>query len=205
MKLFVLGATGHTGSHIIDLALARSHHVTAFVRSPDKIKRQHALLAVLEGNPRNSAEVARAMSSHDAVLSALGVRPPQAFRPHTLVQECAASTASAMKTAGVERLVMVSAAVLFPQRGLSFAFFRRLLKYIADDLRGAEAIIRATSLEWTITRPPRLTESSDLSYRTCVGGVPKGAASMSFRGVAKFMLDVVEHHSYLQEIVGLAR
>jgi hypothetical protein len=110
-----------------------------------------------------------------------------------------------MKTAGVERLVMVSAAVLFPQKGLAFAFFRRLLKYIADDLCKAEAIIRTSSLEWTIARPPRLINSTDLSYRTCVGGVPQGASSMSFRAVARFMLDAVEHHSYVEQIVGLGR
>ena len=175
------------------------------MRSPNKIERQHPLLDVVKGNPRDATEMTRSMSSHDAVLSCLGVRPPQAFRPHTLVQECASSTVAAMKTAGVERLVMVSAAVLFPHKGLTFEFFRRLLKYIADDLRNAEAIIRTSSLKWTIARPPRLTNSSDPSYRTCVGGLPKSASSMSFRAVARFMLDAVEHHSYIQEIVGLAR
>ena len=36
MKLFVLGATGHTGTHVVDIALSRSHNVTAFVRSPKR-------------------------------------------------------------------------------------------------------------------------------------------------------------------------
>ena len=37
MKLFVIGATGRTGWEIVQQALARGHHVTAFVRSPEKI------------------------------------------------------------------------------------------------------------------------------------------------------------------------
>jgi len=37
----------------------------------------------------------------------------------------------------VNRIIMVSAAVLFPARGLTFAIFRRLLKHIAHDLSGA--------------------------------------------------------------------
>ncbi|WP_437710248.1 NAD(P)H-binding protein [Sorangium sp. So ce448] len=37
MRLLVLGATGRTGKHILDLGLARGHRLTAFVRSPQKI------------------------------------------------------------------------------------------------------------------------------------------------------------------------
>src|SRR5437879_2899477 len=37
MRLFVLGATGRTGKEILELALARGHEVTAFVRSPQKL------------------------------------------------------------------------------------------------------------------------------------------------------------------------
>ena len=38
MRLFVLGATGRTGMEIIDLARTRGHEVTAFVRSPQKLR-----------------------------------------------------------------------------------------------------------------------------------------------------------------------
>ena len=37
MKLFVIGATGRTGHEIVQQALAKGHHVTAFVRSPESI------------------------------------------------------------------------------------------------------------------------------------------------------------------------
>lgn len=205
MRLFVLGGNGHTGSQIIDLALARSHTVTAFARSPEKIARQDSLLRVVRGDPHNADQMAPLIAGHDAVLSALGVRPPLAFRPHSLVQECAASTVAAMTRAGGTRLVLVSAAVLFPGRGLRFAFFRRLLKHIMRDLGTAEEIVRATPLEWTIVRPPRLTRGFEERYRTSHDELPNGATSMSFRAVAAFMLDAVEQHSHVREIVGLAR
>src|SRR5881296_1325740 len=129
MRLFILGASGKTGTQLVDLGLARAHEVTAFVRSPGKITRPHPSLKVLPGDPHSVNELASALPGHDVVLSALGVRPPQAFRPHTLVQECAASTVAAMTRAGVKRLVLVSAAVLFPEEGLRFAFFRWLLSH----------------------------------------------------------------------------
>jgi putative NADH-flavin reductase len=205
MKLFVLGATGHTGVHIIDLALAHGHEITAFVRSPEKITRRDPRLTVVAGDPRDADQLAKALTGHDAVLSALGVRPPQAFRPHTLVEECAASTVAAMTRSGANRLVLVSAAVLFPEKGIVFAFFRLLLKYISRDLHSAEEVVRASSLEWTIVRPPRLTNTPDPSYRVARNALPPKGFSMSFRGVTSFMLAAVEQGSYVREIVGLAK
>src|SRR3989442_3550618 len=158
MRLFILGANGKTGTQLVDLALARGHEVTAFVRSPGKITRRHPRLEVRPGDPHRVDELASALPGHDVVLSALGVRPPRAFRPHTLVQECAASTVAAMTRAGVKRLVLVSVPVLFPLKGLRFAFFRRLLTHVLRGLGAAEPIRRATPLHLTVARTPRLVQ-----------------------------------------------
>ena len=204
MRLLILGANGRTGTELVDVALARGHEVTAFVRSPDKITRRHPLLTVHAGDPQSVDELVAALPGHEVVLSALGVRPPQAFRPHTVVQDCAASTVAAMTRAGVGRLVLVSAAVLFPEKGLRFAFFRWLLTHVRRDLDAAEQIVRATSLDWTIARPPRLIKRSDERYRATRDALPSDAFSMSFRAVAAFMLDAAEHHAHVHQIVGLA-
>lgn len=205
MRLFVLGASGHTGHQILDLALARSHSVTAFVRSPEKIKRRDPKLTVVRGDPHDLDGLTKAMAGHDAVLSAIGVRPPAAFRPHTVVQDCAATTVDAMVKSGVKRLVLVSAAVLFPIKGLLYSFFRWMLKYIARDLNGAESVLRSSPLEWTIVRPPRLTNATDARYRTWRNSLPASALSVSFRAVAAYMLDAVERRCDVREIVGLGK
>jgi putative NADH-flavin reductase len=205
MRTFIIGATGHTGQQLIDLALARGHSVTAFVRSPSKIERTDPRLSIVKGDPHDVDALAAAMVGHDAVFSALGVQPPKAFRPHTLVSECAATTVAAMTRANVRRFYLVSVAVLFPIPGLLYAFFRWMLKYIARDLAAAEEVVRATPLDWTIARPPRLFNGSDEHYLACVGALPDGGRAMSFRAVAKFMLDAAETSTYKREIVGLAR
>jgi putative NADH-flavin reductase len=204
MRLFLVGATGNTGTQLIDLGLQRGHEVTAFVRSPDKITQRHPRLKVVQGDPLNAEELAAAMTGHDAVLSSLGMRPPKAFRPHTLVQSGAASTVSAMTRAGVSRLVLVSAAVLYPLKGFQYAIFRFILKHIARDLGAAEEIVRATPLKWTIARPPRLVRNAHEEYKAASDGLPDGRMVMSFRGVAAFMLDSVEKSDHLREVVGLA-
>jgi hypothetical protein len=61
MRIFVIGATGHTGTQIVDLALSRGHEVTAFVRSPHKIGRQDPRLKVLAGDPHNVEQLTSAL------------------------------------------------------------------------------------------------------------------------------------------------
>jgi putative NADH-flavin reductase len=203
MRIFVIGATGNTGTELIDLALARGHAVTAFVRSPSKLLPRERL-TVVRGDPHRVDELAAALPGHDVVFSALGMRPPRAFRPHTLVQSCAASTVVAMARAGVPRLLLVSAAILFPLRGAQYVFFRWLLKHIARDLGAAEEVVRATALEWTIARPPRLVHKRDEGYRKRVDALPDNGLTISFRGVAAFMLDAAEQRQHTRELVGLA-
>jgi putative NADH-flavin reductase len=205
MRLFVLGATGKTGTQIVDLALARGHHLTAFVRSPQKIARRDKALTVIEGDPLRVDQLARALPGHDAVLSAIGPPAREAFRPNTLLAECAASTVAAMNTARVRRLAIVSAAVLFPEKGVRFAFFRWFLRHHARDLVAMEAVVRATDFDWTIARPPRLVKSPEEKYRSERDALPVHGWAMSFRAVASFLVDCVEQHTHAREIVGLAR
>jgi putative NADH-flavin reductase len=203
MKLFVLGATGKTGTQIVDLALARGHEVTAFVRSPQKLKPAKSL-AVVQGDPHRPEAISAAVRGHDAVLSAIGPPPREALlQRSTLLADCARATMEAMRVSGVSRLVIVSAAVLFPEKGLYFRFFRWLLKYHAHDLGAMENLVLASSLAWTIARPPRLTESMDERFLAVRDALPPGSRAMSFRSVAAFMVEAVEHRSYVSEIVGL--
>src|SRR5262245_12645151 len=122
MKLFVLGANGRTGTQIVELALSRGHEVTAFVRSPQKLSPAGSL-AIVRGDPQRPETIAAALPGHDAVLSAIGPHPRDALRPSTLLADCARATVEAMTASGVPRLVIVSAAVLFPAKSLYFAFF----------------------------------------------------------------------------------
>lgn len=38
MKVIVFGATGGVGQHFVQMAVEASHEVTAFVRTPEKLK-----------------------------------------------------------------------------------------------------------------------------------------------------------------------
>src|SRR5436189_5539230 len=112
MKLFLIGATGRTGREIVQQALERGHHVTAFVRSPENIALKNERLVVLKGNAMDENQLFDALQSHDAVLSTL--RPREVFKPSSMLHHSARAATRAMTRSGVKPLVALAAAAPLP-------------------------------------------------------------------------------------------
>jgi len=201
MKLFVIGATGRTGREIVQQALARGHHVTAFVRSPESMTLKNDRLTVLKGDAMDENQLFEAMQNHDAVLSALG--PRKVFKPSSLLHDSALATTRAMKRAGVKRLLVLSAAAHFP--GIPNRIVSFVLRSHMRDSRAMEEIVQASGLDWTIARPPRLTEEDSTSYRRREGAAPKMGFTLARKAVAAFMLDAIEQQKHFHKIVGIAK
>ncbi len=203
MKLFILGATGGIGRHLLHIALERGHHVTAYARSPQKIESAHERLKLVQGDVFNADQLAGPMASHDAVLSAFG---PLTILSSTLRRQFGRTLATAMRKSGVRRTQLVSAAFLFPDLG----GFSRLLKatlfrQMIPDMAGMEAEVCQSDLDWTIVRPPRLTNGpARHSYRVADGSLPKGGFLISRADVAHFMIGETENPAHLKQIVGVA-
>ena len=81
MNLFILGATGAIGKHLLDSALERGHQVTSYVRSPQKIHLTHECLKVVRGSVFDADQMAHSLTGHDIILSAFG---PTTARSSTL-------------------------------------------------------------------------------------------------------------------------
>ena len=201
MKLFVIGATGRTGLEIVHQALARGHHVTAFVRSPESITLRNERLTVLKGNVTDENQLFNAMQSHDAVLSTLG--PRKVFKPSSLLRDSALATTHAMKRSGVKRLVVLSAAAHFPGIPNRIASF--IMRNHMRDSRAMEEIVQGSGLDWTIARPPRLTQEDYTAYRSREDAAPKMGFTLSRKAVAAFMLDAIEKGKHFHKIVGIAK
>ena len=204
MHLLLLGSTGRTGGHVLDLALDHGHEVTAFVRSPSKVE-PRSKLHVVRGDPQSGEGLAAALEGCDAVISTLGAPPREALRPSTLMTQFGAATVRAMSAARVSRIAILSAAVLFPGSGLAFRFFKWMLSHHARDLVSMEKLVSESDLLWTIARPPRLVQAVDSEYRKETNALPGGSMSVSFRAVAAFLLDAVESRTHIREVVGIAR
>ena len=73
------------------------------------------------------------------------------------------------------------------------------------DSLAMEEIVQSNGLDWTIARPPRLTQEDSLGYRSRENAAPKMGFSLSRKAVAAFMLDAIEKGKHVRKIVGIAR
>jgi putative NADH-flavin reductase len=201
MKLFVIGATGRTGQEIVQQALAGGHHVTAFVRSPESITLKNRRLNVLKGDATDENGLFEAMQNHDVVISTLGQR--EVFKPSSLLRDSALAATRAMQRSGVTRLVVLSAAAHFP--GIPNRIISFILQNHMRDSRAMEEVVQASRLDWTIARPPRLTQEGSLTYRDREGAALKMGFTMSRKAVAAFMLDTIEQKKHIHKIIGIAK
>jgi putative NADH-flavin reductase len=201
MRLFILGATGGIGKQLVEQALTRGHRVTAFVRSPEKIGRAHERLSILGGDPLDVEQLRRALPDHDVVLSAIG---PRGRSEHGVHRDLARSLVPSMESVAVRRLVVVSSAFLFSDAVAPALLGRLFFHDVVKDAAEMERIIVASSLEWTIVRPPRLTDGSRTDhYRIKDSRLPGFGFTVSRADIAHFMLGEVQANRHLHRVVGV--
>lgn len=207
MRLVVLGATGGTGLEIVRRAIEHGHSVTAFVRSPERLKPFRDRIAVKQGDLLNGAELERVIQDHDAVVSGFGPRAPVSKSDANLLQRFAVALASAMLHAGVRRVVVESVAFLFKNSIVPPAYLlgRLLFPGIVADASAMERVLGESELDWTIVRPPQLTDKPPTGkYRVREGRLPHFGFTISRSDVADFMLKAIENHVSSRKIVGVS-
>ena len=162
MKILVFGASGATGRLLVEQALAANHQVTAFVRDPAKLGLNHPHLRTAQGDVGNAERVNTVVAGHNAVVSALGVGKP--LNPDPVVVTGIRNIVAAMERHSVRRLVYQSFIGVSESRtaaGFMLRYVARFpLRHEIADHETKEKIVRASKLDWTIVRPPKLTNGT---------------------------------------------
>jgi putative NADH-flavin reductase len=207
MKLLVLGATGGTGIEIVRQALRRGHSVTAFVRSPERLQPFTGQISVKQGNLLNAAELAQVVKEHDAVLSGFGPRLPVSKADANLLRQFGSAITSAMPEVGVRRVIVESVAFLFKDSIIPPAYLlgRLLFPAVVADASAMEQLFQESELDWTMVRPPELTDRSYTGkYRVREGHLPRFGFKISRADVADYIVKAAENRSSVGKIIGIA-
>jgi uncharacterized protein YbjT (DUF2867 family) len=209
MDLTVFGGTGPTGRELIRLALADGHRVTAVVRNPAALPDPPVGLTVRTGDVLDAASLSGCLDGADAVLSALGSRAGRA--PTTVYSAGIEHILDAMHAAGVRRLVALTAIPVAPreQRSRSQRMLDQLLHAAFgpsyDDMARMEQRLRASDVDWTVIRPPRLTNKPATGrYRTAVNAALPGGPSITRADLARAMLATLDEPATVRAAVAVA-
>jgi len=211
MKLFLLGATGRTGAHVLQQALARGHEVHILVRDKQKVVLKSPLLTIFQGNPTDETALAAAITGCEAVLTALNISRTSDFpwaklrAPKDLMSQTMAKLLVLMAQHSIKRVVVVSAAGANETLNEIPGWFRWMIansniRYGYEDHERQEDLVRATDLDWTILRPMGLSNSENAkTVQASFGNNPQPSIMISRKHVAQFLLDALEQGAYIRQ------
>ena len=114
----------------------------------------------MQGDVAEAAAVERALDGQDAVLCALGAATPLKRDPELVTG--IKNIVRAMERGGPRRLIYLSFLGVSSGRGQLSLLGRYVVaplvfRHVVADHEAKERIITQSSLDWTIVRPPRLT------------------------------------------------
>lgn len=158
----IFGGSGATGKVLISRALRNGLRVRALTRTAGSIDPGLLRLEVLEGSLSSAEDVESTLRGCKAAICVFGPRPPYA---DIFCEQATATIVAAMHRLGIARLVCQTGGMIgdYPaNRTLPFKYmvdmFTRRSPELARDRKGQERAVMLSSLDWTIVKPPRLTD-----------------------------------------------
>lgn len=190
MKIAIIGAAGKAGRRLTDEALRRGHEVTGIVRDPSKLAARPGL-TVAAGDVDRPEALAKALTGHDAVISAVMFT---AADPANILK--------AVRASGVKRYLAVGGAgslevapgtllVDTPEFPAPYLAEARGGKAYLDLLRGAD------DLDWTMLSPSAYFFEGERTGTFRLGGDQllvdaAGKSAVSYEDFAVALIDEIE-------------
>ncbi len=206
MKITIFGASGATGHHLVNQALAADHEITAFVRNASRLPIRHSNLLTIVGDFDRADTVLRAVEGANVVISVLGVRKKGNADVCTHGVRCILKAMSVQQEElqpqpqHKRRLIVLSAYGAGDTQGssLSASLIRLVLAAKMRDKDQMEELVRTSGTDWTIVRPPALTNGLlSGKYQAGVAMQIGFFATLSRADLAQFILREAIHRQYV--------
>ena len=206
MIISVFGASGRSGRAFIAAASAAGVSLRLHYRSAPEDEAP-PLSTVVVGALTDPTAVREVLRGAEAVVILFGPRPKAR---HVFTAKATKAIIDGMVAQGQRRLICVTGAMIgdtpgnvsIPMRTLEFAIRRLSDDEQPDDRSAQEKVVRASKLDWTIVKPPRLTESSELTGVRAATDLSVGLRSKMTRAtLAMFLLQEIRDRQYVQQAV----
>ncbi len=199
MRLTVFGANGKVGSLVVKAALSRGHEVVAFVHSSAPAAADR--LTILRGDIYNKADVDKAISGSDVVISALS---SWGTPKKDVLSAAMEHIIPAMEAARIQRIVSLTGNVALAPGDTPSAFMkmarmgmRLAAARIIDDGEQHIALLATSTLNWSVVRSPVMTTMGSTDYKLTLE--PSMAPTIHRQAVADSLLALAEGESWSRQ------
>lgn len=112
-----------------------------------------------------------------------------------------------MEQSAVRRLVIISSAFLFKDALVPPAYLLGKLMFpsVVKDTTDLEQIVQSSNTDWTIVRPPQLTDQSYTGkYRERINHLPFAGFKISRADVADYFIKALSLEAVVHKVVGIS-
>lgn len=210
--ILVIGANGGIGRQCVEVSLAAGCRVTALLRTPANLPLTHPNLTVVAGDVLQPVTLRQHLADKDAVISTIGSGGIGHDKPTTLYSQGAATLLAELAKTNTRRVFFISsiAIEIDPNSSLFIRFIAKyvmhpLLKHMFADIERMEAVIKPSGTDWTIIRPPRLTNGPLTGhYRYAINEFLPNCTQISRADLALFMIQHLTDQTTFKAIVEVA-
>jgi putative NADH-flavin reductase len=209
LNILVIGANGGIGRQTIFVALNAGYHVTALLRNPANLTLTHENLQIVKGDILQPETFEKHLANQDAIISAIGEKNRE---PTTLYSDGNRNLLHAMRKKGIKRAFFISASAIEISPVQPF-IIRLVTRFVVQKLFGngyadqriMEKLVKESDINYTIMRPPRLTDTPATGkYRFAINGFLKNCLKISRADVAHFMINNIGNEATYRSTIEIA-
>ncbi len=205
MRIVIFGAGGRTGNHLVRLAIALGHDVTAFVRKPNKLPLSHERMRVVVGDANDEFQVGRALQAAEAVITVIAPTKTAAEENHAHILH---TILQSMERNHIKRIVAIGESLILDTESLAGVVSTGMRRMFmtpshARWMRISEqysAGIRASRFDWTLVCTHQLTDEPFDGRYSVEMRHKKTNVRASRANVADFVLRIALNGSHIHEV-----
>lgn len=207
MKIAILGASGKTGTQLIEQALTGGHEVIAMARSPEKIAFDDPRVIKHQADAYDAESVIDALEGADVVITTVGKTD---LRDKRINLSTAAHRAvvSGMRKHGIRRLLVISsigAAQGIKRKGWRRNIYLYLRRKYYRDMFEMEREVIASGFDVTVLRAPILYDGPGTAkYRVLEDENYLDKLQIARADVAHFLLAEMTAGSWNNRVIAIA-
>jgi len=202
-RLAIFGITGRTGRELAKVASLKGWEVRGLVRPTSVLEGDIGTCRILRGNFDDLDQVGETIADSTAVCCLIGPRPPY---KDVFCARATAAIIAAMQHTNCRRLICQTGAMIgaAPNRSYPMEWaartFARWYPEAAQDREEQERLIESSGLDWTIVKPPRLTDAPPRHRVQASSSLQVGLLSKISRAdLAAFLLDEIEACRFVRQ------